>query len=416
MTFSTSSAGSTSAPAAAAVRASASRSSTPSLSGVRCRAVRGHNDGSMYFDRSKKRWIAAVTMPDGSRRTKQAPATVTKKADCKPTLDELLLDRDAARDPDANSPLGPFLRRWLDEIKPGVRPSTYRTYSQIVTGHLVPALGKTPISKLTPAMVSAHLRRMGETVSAQTVNHDRAVLRSALAMANRWGILTRNVAALADAPRVERRELTVLDADQVRKLLDVTKTERLHALWAVAATTGMRQGEILGLTWRHVDITGGSLRVERTLARIRGQWVLVEPKTQRSRRTIPLTPVAIAALRRHKRIQEEEWLAAGRPAAAEQDKDRLVFTTPAGSPMQGSEVTKRLQRRLKAAGLPKIRFHDLRHGAATLLLAAGFNLEDVKNLLGHSTIALTSNTYGHYVEKRGREVAAGMARAIGGAS
>lgn len=374
-------------------------------------AVRGHNEGSLYRSRQKGRWVAAVTMPDGTRRRKFAPPHITKKSDAKATLDALLAEREAARDPDALTPLGPFLRRWLADAGPSLRPSTLRTYRQIVDQHLEPALGKTPLVRLTPAMVSGYLRRAGEKVSPQTVGHHRAVLRAALAMAMRWGILTRNAAALADVPRVVRKQLAVLDGDQVRALLNGTRDHRLNPVWAVAATTGMRQAEILGLTWRDIDLKVPRLRVERTLARQGGSWVLVEPKTRQSRRAIPLAPTAVSALRSHKRRMREEWLAAGKKG--DEFEAQLVFMTPAGLPLTGSEVTKALQRKLAELKLPVIRFHDLRHTTATLLLADGWALEDVKNLLGHSTIALTSNTYGHYLERRGREVAAGMERAIG---
>lgn len=404
------SAGSTSAPAVGDPSGSGARTSPPSSTGVRSQAVRGRGEGSLYRDRTKGRWVAVVSTPQG-RRKKFAPANVQKKTDARSTLVELQAEIAAERDPDARTPLGPFLRRWLDEVESRLRPSTFRTYRQIVTLGLEPGLGRTPLVKLTPAMVSAYLRRTGERVSARTVNHHRAVLRSALAMANRWGILSRNVAALADAPRVARHELGVLDADQVRALFAATRDDRLHALWVVAATTGMRQSEILGLTWRDVDLDAARLRVERTLSRQGGRWVLVEPKTVQSRRTISLSPTAVSALRIRKRVQREEYLAAGRKG--DEFEEQLAFQSPAGQPMQGSEVTKALQRSLAAAGLPRIRFHDLRHSTATILLAEGWALEDVKNLLGHSTIALTSNTYGHYLERRGREVAAGMERAVG---
>jgi integrase len=393
---------------------SGATTSTRSSSGVRSLAMRGRDEGSLFFDRTRRRWVAKVSMPDGTRRTRLAPASAVTKKDARPTLVALLADRDAMRDPDARTPLGPFLQRWLADAAPGLRPSTLRTYRQIVNDHLVPALGRTPVALLTPAMVSGYLRRTGEKVSPQTVVHHRAVLRAALAMGMRWGILTRNVAALADVPRVVRRPLEVLDAPQVRQLLDGTVDARFHAVWAVAATTGMRQAEILGLTWRDIDLDGARLRVERTLAKQGGAWVLVEPKTTQSRRTIPLTPTAVSALRSRKRQMREEWLAAGRPG--DEFEAQLAFQTDAGQPLTGSVVTKALQRTLADLGLPRLRFHDLRHGTATILLADGWALEDVKNLLGHSTIALTSNTYGHYLERRGREVAAGMEKALGGRS
>lgn len=374
--------------------------------------MRGHNEGSVYKRKIDGRWMAAITTPTG-RRQKLAKRDANTRAGAKAALKDLLDEQEAGRDPDARTPLGPFLRRWLADAGPSLRPSTLRTYRQIVEDHLEPGLGSTQLDALTPAAVSGYLRRMSEKLSARTVNHHRAVLRAALSMAVRWGILDRNVAGLADAPRVIRKPLTVLEPEQVRALFDATRKDRLHALWVLAATTGMRQSEILGLSWNLIDLEAPRLRVERTLARQAGMWVMVEPKTEQSRRTIPLTPTAVSALRIRKNKQRAEWLAAGRKG--DDFEKQLAFMTDEGQPLQGSVVTKTLQRALAAAKLPKIRFHDLRHTTATILLAEGWTLEDVKNLLGHSTIALTSNTYGHYVERRGREVAAGMERAVGGA-
>jgi integrase len=406
------SAGSTSDPPIGDASGSSDRPSRPSSSGVSSLPMRGHNEGSIYRRRHDKRWMAALTLPSGKRAQKLAPKNKNTHAGAKDALNDLIVARDRVVDPTADSRLGPFLQRWLDEARPGLRPSTFRTYRMIVELHLVPELGGYRVGELTVPTVQAYLRRMGETLSPQSVAHHRAVLRRALNVAVRWRILERNVAALAEGPHVERRELAVLSADQVRQLLQATEGDRLHPLWAVAATTGMRQAEVLGITWREVDFKEKhELRVERTLSRSGGKWVMVEPKTKRSRRTIPLTPMAVAALRSWRGRQHEERLAGGIGG----EYEGLVFTTPAGMPLQGSEVTKALQRALEAARLPRIRFQDLRHGAATILLSAGFTLEDVKNLLGHSTIALTSNTYGHYEERRGRELAAGMDKAIGGA-
>ena len=194
-------------------------------------------------------------------------------------------------------------------------------------------------------------------------------------------------------------------------LLDAAVGDRLEALYVTALATGLRQGELLGLRWEDVDLeVRKTLRVSYSLARVKGKLELVEPKTARSHRTVVLPGVAVAALRAHRTRQRMERLVAG---SRWQDAGH-VFTTSIGTPLDAATVTRSFGRALAHAGLPHSRFHDLRHAAATFLLGQGFTLEDVKNMLGHSSIVLTSNTYGHLLEQRQREVARGMDVALGG--
>ncbi|MFO7531660.1 MAG: site-specific integrase [Candidatus Limnocylindrales bacterium] len=182
------------------------------------------------------------------------------------------------------------------------------------------------------------------------------------------------------------------------------------ALYVTALGTGLRQGELLGLRWEDIDVPKARLTVRHTLQRVDGELVLLEPKTERSRRTIALPEIVVSALRGHRTRQKMERLVAGPRWVA----TGHVFTTSLGTPLDAATVTRAFQRALKQAGLPHRRFHDLRHSAATFLLAQGFGLEDVKNLLGHSTIVLTSNTYGHVLEQRQHDMARGMDAVLGG--
>jgi integrase len=176
-----------------------------------------------------------------------------------------------------------------------------------------------------------------------------------------------------------------------------------------ALGTGCRQGELLGLRWEDVDLDAQRLQVRHTLARVQGKLELLEPKTERSRRSIVLPEVVGSALRGHRTRQKMERLVAG----SRWVDSGHVFTTTIGTPIEAAAVTRAFKRALALAGLPHSRFHDLRHAAATFLLAQGFTLEDVKNLLGHSSIVLTSNTYGHVLKERQRQVAMGMDAVLG---
>lgn len=210
--------------------------------------------------------------------------------------------------------------------------------------------------------------------------------------------------------RVPRYELTPLDPAQARRLLDVIRGDRLEALYTVALAVGLRQGEALGLRWEDVDLDAGMMNVRHALQRVDGRLVLVEPKSHTSRRTIALPAGTVAALREHRRRQLEERVLAGRRW---QDQD-LTFTTTIGTPLDGTAVTKRFQRLLAYAGLPRQRFHDLRHACASLLLAQGVHPRVVMEVLGHSQISLTMNTYSHVIPALQREAADRMEALLAG--
>jgi integrase len=237
----------------------------------------------------------------------------------------------------------------------------------------------------------------------------RGVLRRALNEALRWGLVARNVATLVQPPRVRRYEISPLDAEQAQRLLTAIRGDRLEALFSVALAVGLRQGEALGVRWQDVDLDAGVLRVRHALQAVDGQLMLVEPKTTRSRRTIQLPSLAVGALREHRARQSVERTLAG-DAWTDQD---FVFTSQLGRPLHGATVTHRFQQLLAAAGLPRQRFHDLRHGCATLLLAQGVSPRVVMDVLGHSAITLTLNTYSHVVPALQTEAARRMDAALG---
>lgn len=194
-----------------------------------------------------------------------------------------------------------------------------------------------------------------------------------------------SVAELVEAPRVPRREMVALAPEQARALLEAARGERLEALYVLAVTTGMRQGELLGLRWRDVDLDDRALAVRASLQRIRGGPICAEPKTAHSRRRITLTELALSALRRRRAAQIAERLAAG-PEWTDED---LVFASHFGRPLHASYVLVGFHVLLRRAGLPRVRFHDLRHTAATLMLSRGVHPMIASEVLGHSTIAIT---------------------------
>lgn len=216
------------------------------------------------------------------------------------------------------------------------------------------------------------------------------------------------MAKLVDGPRVERFESKMLSPDQARTFIDAARGESLEALYNVALSLGLRMGEALGLRWQDIDLDRRTLIVNRILERIgRGdgsKLMLVEPKTSRSRRTVNLPDAAARALRAHKVRQLEERLMAG---ARWQDQG-LVFPSTIGTPLEPHTLHDDFKRILVKAKLPDIRFHDLRHSAASLMLAQGIPLRSIQEVLGHSSITLTANLYAHVGEQLKREAADAM--------
>jgi integrase len=311
--------------------------------------------------------------------------------------------------------LGAFLEAWLtDVVRLSVRPRTYASYRYVVGLHLAPGLGHHRVAALSPADVQAFLNaKSASGLSPRTVAYLRGVLRQALGHAERMDLVSRNVARLARPPRIPRRPVSPLSVEQARTFLAAIRGDRLEALYLVALGVGLRQGEILGLRWSDVDLDAGTLTVRHALARIEGELALVEPKSATSRRVVPLPACVREALIAHRVRQAQESLPL-RPDPGDIFAE-LVFTTTLGTPLDGISVTRRFQRIVVAAGLPRQRFHDLRHACASLLLAQGVPARVVMETLGHSEISLTLNTYSHVLPSLGREAAARMDALLGDA-
>ena len=368
---------------------------------------RGNNEGSIYL-RKDGLWVGAVSLPGGRRRAIYGRT----REEVRRKLAVALNARETGTLADARGQtLGQFLDSWLAEVvKPSVREWTYRGYEVHVPLHIKPVLGRLPLDRLEPGHVQAFLnRKLQEGLSPASVRYIRGTLRTALQQAVRWGQLSRNVAALVDGPRSRHYEIKPLDATEARRLFETLGTDRLRALYTVALTMGLRQGEALGLPWQDIDFATGSLRVEKQLQRFNGRFELVDVKTARSRRTLAMPASVAAELELHRRRQADELLSRG----PETNPMKLVFARPDGGPSDGTVVTHQFHRLLDQAGLPQRRFHDLRHSCATLLLAQGVSPRVVMEILGHSQIALTMNTYTHVLPELKRDAANKMDRLLG---
>ena len=325
------------------------------------------------------------------RQISRAVRGAKREAQC--ALTELLNQRDrGAGVRSERLTVGEYLTDWCSGLALRVRPSTATRYRGIVTVHLIPQLGTVRLTRLTTSQVNSVLaERLAAGCAPRSVSHIRAVLRTALNDAVRTDVLGRNVATVASPPRVPAATLTPMTLTEAHAILAATATTWIGPIVATALFTGLRQGEVLGLRWADVDLDQGQLRVNVALQRLDRQFQLVEPKSATSRRAIPLPPPLVPALAAHRVAQLKARLAAG-PAWVEEIPD-LVFTTALGRPLDGTTITWAFQAYCGRAGLARRRFHDLRHGTATLLLAAGVDLKTISTILGHSTITLTANTY-----------------------
>lgn len=392
---------------------------------------RSAGEGSVYRNGKRPdgtdRWTGAVTWTDAAGKKNRRMVTGRTSEEARDRLDDLRRDlKLGTLAPSGQSvTVGEYLTGWIERHRARVRASTWVTAESYVRVYLIPALGRRPLARLTAENVEDALasfirdgrpviagdKRQRSPVSAVTARHVRATLRRALADAQRAGLVGRNVAADAAPPHVEHRPITYLSARDLTRLLDGTVDDDLGPLYALAGTTGLRRGELLGLTW--ADVADGRLTVRRSMGRTRDGWGLGEVKSARSRRTIPLPARARQALETERTRQLFRRKAAG---DTWQDRAGLVFTDAVGRPLLPEHVSHRFAKDCARAGVPRVRLHDLRHSAATTLLAAGVPLAVISEWLGHSGIAITAAAYAAVVPELLTDAADAMDRALGGVS
>lgn len=297
----------------------------------------------------------------------------------------------------SNATVNEYLDKWLKiSAKPRLKERTFEDYTDYLHRYVRPKIGKIKLSKLKPLDIQAiYTEMLGKGLSPRTVRYAHAILSSSLKQAVKWQIITSNPATMVDLPRNHRKELKVLSPAEAKLFLETAREDKWSVIFSLALTTGMRPEEYLGLKWKNIDLDKATATIERVLVwrRRGGGWSLQEPKTAKSRRTIPLPASVNSELKQHRRKQLEERLKLG---SAYQNHD-FVFATEIGTPILSSNLMRRhFKPILKRAGLSeKIRLYDLRHSCATLLLAEGENPKVVAERLGHATVVLTLDTYSH---------------------
>jgi integrase len=372
---------------------------------------RGNGEGSITR-RKDGLYMGRYTIQTATGSKRKTLYAKTRK-EAAEKLTKAMADRDGGLVFDAeNVTLAEYLDRWLnDSVKGSVKPKTFESYEWLVRKHIVPALGRVKVRALSPAHLQGFYHSKLETgLSPRTVQYLHVVLHRALKQALRWGLVPRNVAEAVDPPKPQKDEIKPLTRDEARRLLDAAHDDRLEALYILAVHLGLRQGELLGLRWGDVNLEAGTLQVRRSLTVTKDGPSFTAPKTAKGRRSVKLTIRAVEALREHLQRQLAEI---ERMGDLYRD-DGLIFSTTVGTPINPRNLTGRsFKPLLERAGLPKsVRFHDLRHTAATLLLGRGVHPKLVQELLGHATIAITLDTYSHVLPGMGDQTAAAMEDAL----
>ncbi len=360
------------------------------------RRVKG--EGSVYR-RKDGRCMGEYEDANGMKRY----ITAKTKAEVRQKLRQKLDDRDNGLAYDSERlTVERYMDRWLESIKDRVRPGTFKPYEAITRLHIKPTLGRTQLDKLNAMQLEKLYRqKLDSGLSPRRVRYIHVTIRKALKDAVRLQLLSRNVADAAIPPRQSKSEIEPLTQDEMRSLLDVSRGDKLHALYVLAITTGMRQGELIGLMWKDVNLDGGTLRVNRSVY----EGVVSPPKTNAGRRTIRLSKLAQSALKQH-RID----------AATRSERiSEWVFPNANGTPIGHQNLHNRSWKPLlRRAGLPHtVRFHDLRHSCISLLLARGVPVKVVSEMAGHADISVTLSVYGHVLPDMQGTAADGMDEALG---
>ncbi len=356
-------------------------------------ARRKHGEGTV-FQRKDGRWVAQVRLDNGKQKQRYFKPDQEKEAH--KALRKMLHEKEQgtlATGP--NQTLKAYLEQWLEQrYKLGIiRASTYSMHQMRIHKHIVPLLGHIQLQKLTPQQLQAlYTKKLDEGLSPATVRNLHAILHGALDQAVKWNLVSRNVCDVVTVPASQRHETQPLTFEQAQRLLDVAHEHRLETLLIVAVATGMRRDELLGLHWHDIDFDEECLYVRRSVSRIAKYGIVVsQPKTKTSRRKIALPAFVLEALKAHK---EHQAVLREKAGARWQNND-IVFCNIYGGYLSETRLQSNFKKLLKSAELPNVRFHDLRHSAASFFAKLGVHPKVVQEILGHSDISMTMNVYSH---------------------
>ena len=319
-----------------------------------------------------------------------------RKGDAQKRLNELLVSLEKGVPvPAGRLTVAEHLHQWLDGyVKTNCSQRTLDGYQSIATHHLIPSLGHIKLKQLQTPAIQAYYGKACETLSARTVHHQHRVLSQSLKYAVRQGYLGRNPAEFVDPPTPRKKAMRTLTPAEVEVLFETASDNHYYPVIYTAVSTGLRQAELLGLRWRDIDLDMLSISVSQVLYKRQGVCQFKEPKTAHSRRRVAMTPKLALFLREYRLEREALYLTLGKAFTL----DSLVFGSPEGKPFDPGVLSHTFNKLVRKAGLSNVRFHDLRHTFASLMLLRGAKPKVISEALGHSSVAFTMDTYSHIIE------------------
>ncbi len=375
---------------------------------------RANGEGNIR-KRKDGRWEGRYTAGTSPETGKQIFKNVLGKtqAEVKEKLKKALADSqklDLAKQ--GKYTVGTWMDAWFENVaKIKVRASSHQTYKGYIDNHIKPNIGNIPLEKLTPMELQKFYRKLltkgrverieskdqPKGLSAKTVRNINQVISSAMDFAMAQRIISENPCKAVALPKIEHKEMQTIPAEQLQAFLTEAKATGVYEMYYIELATGLRRGELLGLKWEDIDMKQGIIRVRRQVARIDGKIVEAPLKTKNSYRTVTISPQAIEVLKAQKAKTNDEY----------------VFPSPNGGPISPDSVNNMLGRVLERAGIPKVRFHDLRHTFATLALQNGVDIKTVSGMLGHFSAGFTLDTYAHVTTSAQKEAAQTMGNVLG---
>jgi integrase len=355
---------------------------------------RSKGEGSIFKSNSRELWIAQIYLPTGKKKVKYAK---TQKEVRDWLTEQKKLIKDGTYLTDESHTVETFLSRYMEDVAAHtLAPRTILSYRNLVSKHIVPAIGQVKLSQLrVDHLQKLYSDKLNAGLSRRTVQYIHHFIHTVLEYAVKWGMVVRNVADLAEPPAQDKIPAAVLTADQAKQLFEVVKEDRLSSLYICAVTLGLREGELLALTWPDVSFENKTIRIDKQLQYIPGKGLSVKlPKTKTSIRTLPLPEVTYTALQKHFRES--------------QNKAGLIFCTSVDTPFNPRNILRHFHATLKKMGLPIMPFHNLRHSCASYHLSAGTSPKLVSELLGHSSVTITLSTYSHVLPGLAEESAKRM--------
>jgi len=369
---------------------------------------------NIYTNDGGKTWGFRVRRADG-RYDHFRPVWTTRKA-AKQARTEVMAQRNrGSYVAPSRQTFAAFAADWIAGQKTQLRPSTWESYERNLRIHVTPKIGDLVLQDLQAQTLDKLYVELSDAgLSARTVRYIATIIHKALKDATRKNLVMTNVADRADPPKATisaEKQLRTWTGDELESFLASIEGERLYPVFLVAATTGMRRGEVLGLRWQDVDLDAARASIRQTIICVAHEVVFSEPKTHKGRRTVPLASQTVAALKAHRAQQTSEKLAIGPGNYHDHD---LVFAAADGAPLDPESVSLVFDRRVRKSGLPRIRLHDLRHTWATLALQAGVPVKVVSEILGHASVSITYDVYSHVIPSMAEDAAAKVAALVFG--